>query len=88
MSRFAGLKKEAVDRAAPVEAPADLAPERRPAVAKAREGKKPVIGYFSPDVRRALHLMSLDEGTTIQALLGESLDLLMRARGKHPFGER
>lgn len=25
---------------------------------------------------------------TIQALLGEALDHLMRARGKHPFGER
>jgi hypothetical protein len=58
------------------------------ATAKAREGKKPVMGYFSPQVRRTLHQLALDEGTTIQALLGEALDHLMRARGKHPFDER
>jgi hypothetical protein len=32
--------------------------------------------------------MALDEDTTMQALLGEAVDLLMRDRGKHPFGER
>jgi hypothetical protein len=33
----------------------------------------------------AQHLLALEEGVTIQALLGEALDHLMRARGKHPF---
>jgi len=85
MSRFAGLKQDVAAKAAPVLEVVERAPST---TAKAREGKKPVMGYFSPQVRRTLHLLALDEGTTIQALLGEALDLLMRARGKHPFGER
>ena len=86
MSRFSALKKDVAAKAAP---PSPEAAERAASsVAKAREGKKPVMGYFSPQVRRTLHQLALDEGTTIQALLGEALDLLMRARGKHPFGER
>lgn len=88
MSRFGALKAEVATRAAPptqVPIPADLA---LATPAKARDGKKPVMGYYSPQVRRTLHQVALDEGTSIQALLGEALDLLMRARGKHPFGER
>ena len=32
--------------------------------------------------------LALDEGTSVQALLGEAIDMLMRARDKHPFAER
>ena len=53
-----------------------------------RQGKKALIAYFSPSVSKALRQMALDEDTTMQALLGEAIDLLMRDRGKHPFGER
>jgi len=89
MSRFQGLKQTASAKAAPpaLAAVPDAAP-RTGTIAKARENKKLVGGYFSPDVRRSLHLLALEEGVTIQALLGEALDHLMRARGKHPFGER
>ena len=87
MSRFQGLKQTAAAKSAPAAALAPEAP-RGATIAKARENKKLVGGYFSPEVRRALHQLSLDEGTTIQSLLGEALDLLMRARDKHPFGER
>jgi hypothetical protein len=47
-----------------------------------------VGSYFGADVRRSLHLLALEEGVTIQALLGEALNHLMRERGKRPFGER
>ena len=50
--------------------------------------KKALIAYFSPGVSKALRLMALEEETSMQALLGEAIDLLMRERGKHPFGER
>lgn len=59
-----------------------------------REGKVPVGGYFSPELSRALHQIALDESEAgqkrvkIQALLGEAIDLLLRDRGKSPFGER
>ena len=55
---------------------------------KHRQGKKALIAYFTPSVSKALRQIALDEDTTMQALLGEAIDLLMRDRGKHPFGER
>ena len=53
-----------------------------------REGKKGILGHFSPELSRTLNIMAIEESTTVQALMGEAFDLLMRARGKHPFGER
>ncbi len=96
MTRFAGLKDDlppgrpAESKAAePPSTPnssgvAEANSKRRPA----REGKKGILGHFSPELSRALNIMAIEEGTTVQALMGEAFDLLMRARGKHPFGER
>ena len=95
MTRFSGLKDDLPGtRPAPSKAtdplpatPPDVSganSKRRPA----REGKKGVLGHFSPELSRALNIMAIEEGTTVQALMGEAFDLLMRARGKHPFGER
>ena len=67
MSRFDGLKQTAAAKAAPALAAVPDAP--RSGIAKARENKKLVGGYFSPGVRRALQLLALEEGTTIQGLL-------------------
>lgn len=103
MSRFGHLDKRNVSKAVeavstspstepassaslePSEAPAVRAPAAR---AKAREGKKPVIGYFSEDLSRELRMLSAIEGRTMQALLGEAIDLLMTDRGRNRFNER
>lgn len=87
-SRFAGLKKTP-PAPPPGEAPAPALPPP-PAVRprNPREGKKAVVGYFSPAVSRALHQLALDSEASIQALLGEAIDDLMRKHGRHPFGER
>jgi hypothetical protein len=70
---------------ADTKAPPTLVPAaRRPS----RDGKKAVMGHFSPTLVRTLNLLAVEEDTTLQALLGEGIDLVLRARGKHPFGER
>jgi hypothetical protein len=56
--------------------------------AKAREGKRAVVGYFSPDLQRTLNIMATERDTTLQAILGEAIDLWLREQGRHPFGER
>ena len=56
--------------------------------AKAREGKKAIGGYFSPELQRTLNIMATERDTTLQAVLGEAIDLWLREQGKHPFGER
>ena len=95
MTRFAGLKDDLPGASSTAPKVAEPLPatqaglpgadsKRRPT----REGKKGVVGHFSPELSRALNIMAIEEGTTVQALMGEAFDLLMRARSKHPFGER
>ncbi len=60
----------------------------RPAPAKARVGKTMVAGYFSPEMARAVKLLAVERGVTVQALIGEALDIVLRQAGKHPMGER
>ena len=50
----------------------------------ARHGKKAVSAYFSLEVSRGLNVLAAENGTTLQALMGEAIDLLMRQYGKHP----
>jgi len=84
MSRLKGLKAQLSDKAE--EAPQDTA--KSASTSNGREGKKLVGGWFSASVNKDLRVLAAEEGTTIQALMGEALDLLMKSRGKHPFGER
>jgi antitoxin-like ribbon-helix-helix protein len=95
MTRFAGLKDDLP--ASPPEPAKGKAAQPRPAEtaaiapaprSRAREGKKGILGHFSPELSRTLNIMAIEEGTSVQALMGEAFDLLMRSRGKHPFGER
>ena len=94
MSRFAGLSAKLTPKQAMVpeivepksELPHQHSPQ--PVRPKARDGKKAVVGYFSEELSLTLRRLALDEGSSVQALLGEAIDLLMRDRNKHPFGER
>ena len=100
MSRFGHLDKRKASQLAASDRPAVQArvadepaaaepAARVPAArAKAREGKKPVIGYFSEDLSRELKILSVTENTTMQSLLGEAIDLLMTDRGRNRFNER
>lgn len=63
-------------------------PSRISTRAKARVGKRAVVGYFSPELARTLNVMATERDTTLQAILGEAIDLWLREQGKHPFGER
>jgi hypothetical protein len=63
-------------------------PSRISTRAKARVGKRAVVGYFSPELARMLNVMATERDTTLQAVLGEAIDLWLREQGKHPFGER
>jgi hypothetical protein len=84
VSRFAALKSgQAATKATDPNLPIP-----QPAKASARASKKMVAGYFSPEMSRALHLLAVEEGSSLQALMGEAFDDLMRKYGKHPFGER
>jgi hypothetical protein len=91
--RLSGLKASLkADRDPPPAAAITLAKEdpapRKSTRAKARENKRAVVGYYSPELQRALNVMAVERDTTLQAILGEAIDLWLREQGKHPFGER
>lgn len=91
--RLSGLKASLkADREPPKkpEAAVEIAAEapRKSTRAKARENKRAVVGYYSPELQRTLNIMATERDTTLQAILGEAIDLWLREQGKHPFGER
>ena len=47
-----------------------------------RIGKKGVTFYLKPDAIRQLRMISIDEDTTLQALMIEAANLLFHSRGK------
>jgi hypothetical protein len=53
-----------------------------------RAGKKTVAGHFSELFSKTINLLAVEEGTSVQALLGEGFDKVLASRGRHPLGER
>ena len=47
-----------------------------------RKGVKHVGGYFGPEVSKQLRQIALDEDSSVQALLGEAIDMLFHSRQK------
>ncbi len=94
--RLSGLRDALkAERQPPAPRPMPSEPERAVVAvagpssrAKARLGKRALAGYFSPELVRAVNIEATQRDTTVQAILGEALDLWFRENGKHPFGER
>lgn len=55
---------------------------------KGRGGKIMIGGHFTPELSKAVKMLAIERDVTVQHLVGEALDLLMREHLKHPFGER
>ena len=84
MSRFSAIKTDRAPPPEPTEGAVATGAGRTPA----RVGKKSIGGYFSPELSRSLNMLAVEQDQSLQALLGEALDDLMRKYGRHPFGER
>ncbi len=72
--------------AAPPDPAADPAPvssKRRPAASaqRSRIGTAWVGGYFDPAVAQSLKMVALQQGTTVQALIGRALNDLLERHG-------
>lgn len=84
--KFAGLKAVG---AASQAAPQTVAETSKESAARpSRQGKRVISGHFSPELSRGLNMLAVEQDKTVQALLGEAIDLLMRQYDRHPFGER
>ena len=75
---------------APVEAPAPTS-ETKPVSIHARPSRKStkhVGGYFDPAVSKQLREIALHEDSSVQALLGEAIDMLFQSRRKPTIAGR
>lgn len=62
-------------------------PERRYVPPPSRNGTAPVTVHLSPEARKILRQLALDEETSLQSLMVEAVNMLLAQRGKPEIAE-
>lgn len=91
---FANLRSHA-PAAMPAPAPAKAAPAAgagegpaQPAPrAQSREGRKQIAGFFSPEMSFAMHMLARRQGRSLQDVMAEAFNDLLRKHGESPIGD-
>ncbi|SNT21228.1 hypothetical protein SAMN06295912_1608 [Sphingomonas laterariae] len=87
---FANLRGAAVAPAAiPAAEPAAPAGagEGSPPRPASREGRKQIAGFFTPDMSLAMHMLARRQNRSLQALMAEAFNDVLRKYGESPVGE-
>jgi hypothetical protein len=93
MSRFANLADKQkdgslgsrIERSAAVRPPFPLTSEAT--TPPSRLGRKAISAYFSPEMSLAMHVCARKHGLSLQALMGEAFDDVLRKYGESPIGK-
>ncbi len=82
---FANLR----DRAEPVLAEASALPKTAPSseAPASRQGRKQIAGFFTPEMSFALHTLARRQGRSLQDLMAEAFNDVLRKHGESPIGE-
>ena len=67
-------------------APTDEQQHSAPTRPVSREGRKQIAGFFSPEMSLALHVLARRQGRSLQALMTEAFDDVLRKHGESPIG--
>ncbi len=70
--------------AAPAPTPEPAPVSTRPV---SREGRKQIAGFFSPDMSLAMHMLARRQGRSLQALMAEAFNDVLRKHGESPIGD-
>lgn len=82
-NKFAqALKTPKKAEIAAVEQTSDAADKPSVHARPSRKSTKHIGGYFDPAVSKQLRQLALEEDSSVQALLGEALDMLFQSRRK------
>jgi hypothetical protein len=96
MSRFANLAdKPKVTVSAPRPPSVDNATSKLPeahsspmsGTPPSRVGRKAIAAYFSPEMSLAMHFCARKHGLSLQELMAEAFDDVLRKYGESPIGE-
>lgn len=52
-----------------------------------RQGRKQIAGFFSPDMSFAMHMLARRQGRSLQALMTEAFNDVLRKHGESPVGD-
>jgi hypothetical protein len=96
MSRFANLADK--PKVSPKSQPQCTAPGNEEAAAttasaktsprpNSRAGRKAIAGYFSLEMSLAMHVCARKHGVSLQELMAEAFDDVLRKYGQSPVGE-
>jgi hypothetical protein len=55
--------------------------------ATSREGRKQIAGFFTPDMSFAMHTLARRQGRSLQSLMAEAFNDVLRKHGESPVGE-
>jgi hypothetical protein len=85
---FANLRSAAAPApaVAPVATPAATAPTQT-ATPASRQGRKQIAGFFSPEMSFAMHTLARRQGRSLQALMAEAFNDVLRKYGDSPIGD-
>ena len=70
---------------APAAAPAPA--ETVPTGPASRQGRKQIAGFFSPEMSFAMHMLARRQGRSLQALMAEAFNDVLRKHGESPVGD-
>jgi hypothetical protein len=86
---FANLRGPATASSAVVPAAAAPATMSTPAGSgpASRQGRKQIAGFFSPEMSFAMHTLARRQGRSLQALMAEAFNDVLRKHGESPIGD-
>jgi hypothetical protein len=83
---FANLRDRTAPAVSPAPTPAPAASEA-PAGPPSRQGRKQIAGFFSPEMSFAMHMLARRQGRSLQALMAEAFNDVLRKHGESPIGD-
>ena len=54
---------------------------------ESRVGRKQIAGFFTPEMSFAMHMLARRQGRSLQALMAEAFNDVLRKHGESPIGE-
>ena len=89
---FANLRTTATSKAqsAPsptVSAPSDTTSPPASPRPESRVGRKQIAGFFTPEMSFAMHMLARRQGRSLQSLMAEAFNDVLRKHGESPIGE-